>query len=61
MTGLASRRSASSVAFERAAPSSGETYFFFAPLFLPFVILGVPILDSDQVARDVVDRTLRFS
>jgi len=24
---------------------SGETYFFFAPLFIPFVILGVPILD----------------
>src|SRR5579884_3954219 len=24
---------------------SGETYFFFAPLFIPFVILGVPTLD----------------
>ncbi|HZT65422.1 MAG TPA: MraY family glycosyltransferase [Acidimicrobiales bacterium] len=25
---------------------SGETYFFFAPLFIPFVILGVPIVDT---------------
>lgn len=24
---------------------SGETYFFFAPLFIPFFILGVPIFD----------------
>ena len=27
------------------AGRSGETYFFFAPLFIPFFILGVPILD----------------
>ncbi len=25
---------------------SGKTYFFFAPLFIPVVILGVPILDT---------------
>ena len=25
---------------------SGQAYFFFAPLFLPLVILGVPILDT---------------
>ncbi len=25
---------------------SGVTYFFFAPLFIPFVILGVPIVDT---------------
>ena len=30
----------------RAHPSaSGVTYFFFAPLFMPFLILGVPIID----------------
>ena len=28
-----------------AAPISGVTYFFFAPLFIPFFILGVPIVD----------------
>jgi len=25
---------------------SGQTYFFFAPLFIPILILGVPILDT---------------
>jgi UDP-GlcNAc:undecaprenyl-phosphate/decaprenyl-phosphate GlcNAc-1-phosphate transferase len=25
---------------------SGQTYFFFAPLFIPLVILGVPIVDT---------------
>jgi len=25
---------------------SGQTYFFFAPLFIPFFILGVPMLDT---------------
>ena len=25
---------------------SGQTYFFFAPLFIPFFILGVPIVDT---------------
>ena len=25
---------------------SGQTFFFFAPLFIPFVILGVPMLDA---------------
>ena len=29
-----------------AARSSGQTYFFFAPLFIPLFILGVPILDT---------------
>jgi UDP-GlcNAc:undecaprenyl-phosphate/decaprenyl-phosphate GlcNAc-1-phosphate transferase len=25
---------------------SGQTFFFFAPLFIPFIILGVPIIDT---------------
>jgi UDP-GlcNAc:undecaprenyl-phosphate GlcNAc-1-phosphate transferase len=25
---------------------SGQTFFFFAPVFIPFFILGVPILDT---------------
>jgi UDP-GlcNAc:undecaprenyl-phosphate GlcNAc-1-phosphate transferase len=29
----------------RTPPTSGATYFFFAPLFIPFFILGVPIVD----------------
>ena len=28
-----------------ATPISGETYFFFAPLFIPIFILGVPLVD----------------
>ncbi|MGH9305436.1 MAG: glycosyltransferase family 4 protein [Acidimicrobiales bacterium] len=30
----------------RSSQVSGDTYFFFAPLFIPFFILGVPILDT---------------
>jgi UDP-GlcNAc:undecaprenyl-phosphate GlcNAc-1-phosphate transferase len=29
-----------------ADPFSGQTYFFFAPLVIPVVILGVPIVDT---------------
>jgi UDP-GlcNAc:undecaprenyl-phosphate/decaprenyl-phosphate GlcNAc-1-phosphate transferase len=29
----------------RTPPGSGVTYFFFAPLFIPFFILGVPLVD----------------
>jgi UDP-GlcNAc:undecaprenyl-phosphate GlcNAc-1-phosphate transferase len=29
----------------RTPPTSGVTYFFFAPLLLPFFILGVPLVD----------------
>lgn len=35
---------------------SGRTFFFFAPVFIPFVILGVPLLDT---ALAVVRRTRR--
>jgi UDP-GlcNAc:undecaprenyl-phosphate GlcNAc-1-phosphate transferase len=36
---------------------SGVTYFFFAPLFIPFVILGVPIVDTAfSFLRRVVKR-----
>ena len=30
----------------RRSPVSGQTYFFFAPLFIPLFILGVPIVDT---------------
>jgi UDP-GlcNAc:undecaprenyl-phosphate/decaprenyl-phosphate GlcNAc-1-phosphate transferase len=36
---------------------SGQTYFFYAPLFIPFFILGVPILDTISAsARRAVRR-----
>ena len=41
---------------QAATVYSGATYFFFAPLVVPFVILGVPILDT---AFAVVRRTIR--
>jgi UDP-GlcNAc:undecaprenyl-phosphate GlcNAc-1-phosphate transferase len=37
---------------------SGTTYFFFAPLVVPFAILGVPIFDT---ALSIVRRTIRRS
>ncbi len=37
-------------------PTSGVTYFFFAPLFIPFFILGVPIVD---LAFAFIRRTAR--
>jgi UDP-GlcNAc:undecaprenyl-phosphate GlcNAc-1-phosphate transferase len=30
----------------RTAPASGVTFFFFAPIFIPFFILGVPLVDA---------------
>jgi UDP-GlcNAc:undecaprenyl-phosphate GlcNAc-1-phosphate transferase len=39
-----------------SGPFSGQTYFFFAPLFLPLFILGVPIAD---MAFAVVRRTAK--
>ncbi len=40
----------------RTPEVSGQTYFFFAPLFIPFFILGVPILDT---AFAIVRRAVR--
>jgi UDP-GlcNAc:undecaprenyl-phosphate/decaprenyl-phosphate GlcNAc-1-phosphate transferase len=39
-----------------AEPAWGLTYFFFVPLLVPFVILGVPMLDT---AFAIVRRTVR--
>ena len=40
------------------AAQSGETYFFFAPLFIPFFILGVPLLDmAFAFVRRTANRT----
>jgi UDP-GlcNAc:undecaprenyl-phosphate GlcNAc-1-phosphate transferase len=41
-----------------STPVSGVTYFFFAPLFIPFFILGVPLVDmAFAFARRTVRRT----
>ena len=39
-------------------PFSGQTYFFFAPILIPFFILGVPILDT---AFAIIRRSGRFA
>ena len=39
-------------------PFSGQTYFFYAPIFIPFFILGVPIFDT---AFAIIRRTGKFS
>ena len=40
------------------AGQSGQTYFFFAPLFIPFFILGVPIVDmAFAFVRRTANRT----
>jgi len=37
---------------------SGQTFFFFAPVFIPFVILGVPMLDTlFSIVRRAARRT----
>ena len=38
----------------RTPPASGVTYFFFAPLLIPFFILGVPLID---MAFAIIRRT----
>lgn len=56
--GLLMAVSTSVVGGRTATVVNGQTYFFFAPLFIPFLILGVPILDT---AFAIVRRTLKGS
>ncbi len=47
-----------SVVGGRTTDVSGETFFFFAPLFIPFFILGVPMLDMIfAIVRRTAKRT----
>jgi UDP-GlcNAc:undecaprenyl-phosphate/decaprenyl-phosphate GlcNAc-1-phosphate transferase len=40
------------------SPFSGQTYFFYAPIFIPFFILGVPLVDTAfAIVRRAVKRT----
>ena len=45
-SGCCSPRTTITVGGRTADPFSGQTYFFFAPLVIPLVILGVPIVDT---------------
>ena len=46
LLGLLMAASTMSVGGSTDASFSGQSYFFFAPLFIPLFILGVPILDT---------------
>jgi UDP-GlcNAc:undecaprenyl-phosphate GlcNAc-1-phosphate transferase len=46
LLGLLMASSTLLVGGQTAEATSGTTFFFFAPLFIPFLILGVPILDT---------------
>lgn len=47
-----------SVVGGRTTDVSGETFFFFAPLFIPFFILGVPMVDMTfAIIRRTAKRT----
>lgn len=46
LLGLLMAAASISVGGNSTADSSSQTFFFFAPLFIPLLILGVPILDT---------------
>jgi UDP-GlcNAc:undecaprenyl-phosphate GlcNAc-1-phosphate transferase len=46
MLGLIVAAATISVGGRSAEPYSGQVFFFYAPLFIPLVILGVPIIDT---------------
>ncbi len=46
LLGLLMAASTMSVGGRATAEFSGQSFFFFAPIFIPLVILGVPILDT---------------
>jgi UDP-GlcNAc:undecaprenyl-phosphate GlcNAc-1-phosphate transferase len=46
LLGLLMAASTLSVVGQTDVAFSGRTYFFFAPIFIPFFILGIPILDT---------------
>lgn len=56
MLGLLMAAATISVGGRSADPFSGQAYFFYAPLFIPLVILGVPIVDT---AASIVRRAVR--
>jgi UDP-GlcNAc:undecaprenyl-phosphate/decaprenyl-phosphate GlcNAc-1-phosphate transferase len=58
LLGLLMAAASIAVAGNSTADSSSQTFFFFAPMFIPLVILGVPIFDT---AYAIVRRARRGS
>ena len=58
LLGLLMAASTMSVGGRTTVEFSGQAFFFFAPIFIPLVILGVPILDTlFAIARRAVKRS----
>ena len=58
LLGLLMAAASIAVAGNSTADSSSQTFFFFAPLFIPLVILGVPIFDTVfAIVRRAKNRT----
>lgn len=58
LLGLLMAASTMSVGGRTTEEFSGQAFFFFAPIFIPLVILGVPILDTVfAITRRAVKRT----
>jgi UDP-GlcNAc:undecaprenyl-phosphate GlcNAc-1-phosphate transferase len=58
LLGLLMAASTMSVGGRTTAEFSGQAFFFFAPIFIPLVILGVPVLDTlFAIARRAVKRS----
>lgn len=58
LLGLLMAASTMSVGGRTTEEFSGQAFFFFAPIFIPLVILGVPILDTlFAIARRAVKRS----
>jgi UDP-GlcNAc:undecaprenyl-phosphate GlcNAc-1-phosphate transferase len=58
LLGLLMAASTMSVGGRTTEEFSGLSYFFFAPIFIPLVILGVPVLDTAfAITRRAVKRT----
>lgn len=58
LLGLLMAAATMSVGGRTTAEFSGQSYFFFAPIFIPLVILGVPVFDTlFAIARRAARRT----
>lgn len=62
LLGLLMAASTVSVGGRTDAPFSGQSFFFFAPLFIPLFILGVPLFDMTfAIIRRIATRGLKVT
>lgn len=62
LLGLLMAASTVAVGGRTDAPFSGQSFFFFAPIFIPIIVLGVPLLDMTfAIIRRVATRGLKVT